>query len=232
MSLTDLHHLSGSLVLLLDMWNENSATLGIFTFTIETFFYQYWQLFNLYFNSNFIFLLLKVFSIKIHLLHRVFSSPCPPFIYLTCSKQVFTYKGFFEVSFFHAVICQAMISVRSYSHSNCPFPISGTLAQTTLSKENKLTLFVFHFSGTAGDSLSYHRGSAFTTKDRDNDGNSANCANHEKGAWWYNNCHWSNLNGLYLNGKINDDRGMVWYHWKNSHYSLKRSEMKIRPSDF
>ena len=87
-------------------------------------------------------------------------------------------------------------------------------------------------SGTAGDSLGYHRGMSFSTKGRDNDKYSGvNCALRYKGGWWYKSCHLSNLNGLYLNGKV-DGRGMSWYHWKNSHSSVKRSEMKIRPKDF
>ena len=87
-------------------------------------------------------------------------------------------------------------------------------------------------SGTAGDSLNWHRGKSFSTKDRDNDKwSGGNCALRWKGAWWYNNCHHSNLNGLYLNGKV-DAKGMSWHHWKNSYYSVKRSEMKIRPKDF
>ena len=88
------------------------------------------------------------------------------------------------------------------------------------------------FSGTAGDSLGYHRGAAFSTKDRDYDAWSSNsCAVARKGAWWYKHCNWSNLNGLYLNGKISG-QGMVWYHWKKSEYSVKKSEMKIRSKDF
>jgi len=88
------------------------------------------------------------------------------------------------------------------------------------------------FSGTAGDSLALHRGMAFTTKDRDNDKHSGgNCAFYNKGAWWYNKCYNSNLNGLYLHGKTNVDRGVEWEQWKDN-YSVRRSEMKIRPKDF
>ena len=89
----------------------------------------------------------------------------------------------------------------------------------------------FFFSGTAGDSLSYHRGSPFSTKDRDNDADSGNCASKFTGAWWYKSCYHSNLNGQYVNDK-NDGKGMAWYYWKRNHNSVKRSEMKIRPKDF
>jgi len=99
------------------------------------------------------------------------------------------------------------------------------------SENAKYQLSLGSYTGTAGDSLSYHRGFPFSTTDRDNDANPSNCASAYKGAWWYNSCHNSNLNGLYLNGKV-DPKGMSWYYWKNSHYSVKRSEMKIRPKDF
>lgn len=46
------------------------------------------------------------------------------------------------------------------------------------------------YSGDAGDSLKYHLGSRFTTRDQDHDNNNAgNCANDRLGAWWYYNCH-------------------------------------------
>ena len=42
------------------------------------------------------------------------------------------------------------------------------------------------FSGTAGDSLSGHRGQPFTIKDKDNDSHGrCNCAVTLKRAWWY-----------------------------------------------
>ena len=91
----------------------------------------------------------------------------------------------------------------------------------------------FFSLGTAGDSLSYHRGMAFTTKDRDNDlHSSSNCATLYKGAWWFNSCHFSDLNGLYLHGKhSNAWEGVNWDLWKGSKYSAKRAEMKIKAVD-
>ena len=90
----------------------------------------------------------------------------------------------------------------------------------------------FFFAGTAGDSFGYHRGMSFTTKDRDNDQWwGKNCALSYKGGWWYGACHYSNLNGLYRNGKF-DCGGMRWDALTSSCFSVKRSEMKIRPKGF
>ena len=84
------------------------------------------------------------------------------------------------------------------------------------------------YSGTAGDSLAYHNKMAFSTKDRDNNINSRNCAVEYTGAWWYKDCHDSNLNGNYLGNK-RDSRGVQWYRFRGS-LSLKFTEMKLRPS--
>lgn len=101
------------------------------------------------------------------------------------------------------------------------------------SEKAKYQLSLGTYSGTAGDSLSGHRGSPFTTKDQDNDTWSSNCAVKFKGAWWYTNCHGSNLNGVYHHGKHSSYAdGVNWYSWKGHHYSAKRAEMKIRPVKF
>ena len=47
------------------------------------------------------------------------------------------------------------------------------------------TLSVAGFSGDGGESLSFHSGSKFTTKDQDNDRDGgSNCAQRFQGAWW------------------------------------------------
>ena len=89
-------------------------------------------------------------------------------------------------------------------------------------------------TGTAGDSLGWHRGMAFTTKDRDNDRSAeGNCARFYKGAWWYRSCLASNLNGVYYKGDHSSyTDGINWKTWGGFFYSASRVSMKIRPTDF
>ncbi|XP_068743855.1 microfibril-associated glycoprotein 4-like [Montipora capricornis] len=101
------------------------------------------------------------------------------------------------------------------------------------SEKAKYQLSLGTYSGTAGDSLSSHGGAPFSTKDSDNDSWSKNCAVSWSGAWWYKACHRSNLNGLYHRGKHSSYAdGVNWGTWKGYYYSVKRAEMKIRPSGF
>jgi len=81
-----------------------------------------------------------------------------------------------------------------------------------------------------GDSLTVHVGRKFSTRDQDNDVYSRSCAVAYKGAWWYGACHRSNLNGPYLRGNHTSYAdGVNWYHWKGHRYSLRFTEMKIKP---
>ena len=90
---------------------------------------------------------------------------------------------------------------------------------TVTNEVSKYTMLVESYSGSATDQLTYHNGMAFSTKDRDNDENSGNCAVSFKGAWWYNNCQQSSLNSNY------GDHNYLW-NWS----PLLASEMKLKPA--
>lgn len=77
------------------------------------------------------------------------------------------------------------------------FPVDWSTIQKTLTKNDKLDSLMDAVFSPPGDSLSYHQGRPFSTEDRDNDVAVTNCAMSYKGAWWYKNCHRTNLNGKY-----------------------------------
>lgn len=85
------------------------------------------------------------------------------------------------------------------------------------------------FTGNSGyDYMGYHRGRPFTTRDRDNDAASANCAEDSRGGWWYDHCYNANLNGDYSESGPN---GVALYRGDTGFftYSLRYTQMKIRP---
>ncbi|KAG8178280.1 hypothetical protein JTE90_001316 [Oedothorax gibbosus] len=97
-------------------------------------------------------------------------------------------------------------------------------------ENNKYTLHIQDYSGDAGDSMiSQHNNNKFSTKDQDNDNHESHCASTYKGGWWYNSCHHSNLNGLYLRGTRD---GIEWNSWSGYKESMETTEMKIRPKGF
>ncbi|KRF79346.1 angiopoietin-related protein 7 [Drosophila virilis] len=92
------------------------------------------------------------------------------------------------------------------------------------------------YSGDAGDSLNAHIGSAFSTKDQDNDSlPDMNCAKALIGGWWYFYCADSNLNGFSFDCQMEDsndlelDGCIYWNGWHGRSYSLKSVQMMIRP---
>ncbi|KAF6031752.1 hypothetical protein EB796_009959 [Bugula neritina] len=96
-------------------------------------------------------------------------------------------------------------------------------------ESTKYTLSVSGYTGTAGDSFTIHNGYRFSTSDHDNDVYGDACAVKFLGAWWYAACHYSNLNGKYLNGAhASFANGVNWKTWKGYNYSLKTTEMKFR----
>lgn len=77
---------------------------------------------------------------------------------------------------------------------------------------------------TTGDFFSHGDGIQFSTFDKDNDRDTnLNCAVTSHGAWWYRDCHGSNLNGLY---KVTFDKGSDGIIWNGE--PMKQVAMKIR----
>ncbi|XP_041372745.1 ficolin-2-like [Gigantopelta aegis] len=102
----------------------------------------------------------------------------------------------------------------------------------SLQKEyDNFRLQIGQYSGNAGDSLKVHNGFRFSAWDKDLDQSTRNCAKEFQGAWWYVDCHHSNLNGMYLRGNHSTlGNGVEWNGWRGLYYSLKTTVMKIRPS--
>ena len=86
---------------------------------------------------------------------------------------------------------------------------------------SKYTLSLVGYTGTAGDAMTTHSGQKFSTRDRDNDNlYLSNCAVLYSGAWWYQSCFRSSLNGVY---KVR----MLWSTLQQAGM-LVYSEMKLR----
>ena len=89
-----------------------------------------------------------------------------------------------------------------------------TVTYSSFSVENESNDYRLSVSGfNAGssglrDSLNYHNGRDFSTRDRDNDGySSGSCSvsSGGNGGWWFGYCRYSNLN-------YGDSRGPEWYY--------------------
>ncbi|XP_068562638.1 tenascin isoform X2 [Cebidichthys violaceus] len=101
---------------------------------------------------------------------------------------------------------------------------------TIAEPRTRYKVYIGAYSGTAGDSMTYHQGRPFSTFDNDNDIAVTNCALSYKGAFWYKNCHRVNLMGKY--GDSSHSKGINWFHWKGHEHSIEFAEMKIRPANF
>ncbi|XP_035667607.1 angiopoietin-related protein 1-like [Branchiostoma floridae] len=109
------------------------------------------------------------------------------------------------------------------------------------------TLRVGGYSGTAGDgfgtdqpttSYRYQNGAKFSTRYFDQDASSvSSVAELHGGGWWYRGMAYSNLNGPYFRDtdlrSNNNGMGVLWYQFTDDFsYSLKKTKMMVRPTDF
>ena len=94
-----------------------------------------------------------------------------------------------------------------------------------------LSVSLYQFASTAGNSLTYHSGQKFRTPDRDR--RYPRCAVGNRASWWYKDyCYDSVLTGVYYTRnerRYSGPYGIVWYHWKGGKYSLRVADMKIKP---
>ncbi|XP_034609900.1 angiopoietin-2-like isoform X2 [Trachemys scripta elegans] len=103
------------------------------------------------------------------------------------------------------------------------------------SEEQLYRLHVRDYSGTAGRTSSLSPpGTAFSTKDADNDRCGCKCAQMATGGWWFDACGPSNLNGIYYPASPATVRynGMKWHYWKGPSHRLKATTLMIRAADF
>ncbi|KAM3842795.1 angiopoietin-related protein 3-like [Diretmus argenteus] len=99
---------------------------------------------------------------------------------------------------------------------------------------NNYTIHLTQPAGDLPDALTNHTGMMFSTKDRDNDNHQdSNCAFNYTGGWWFNACGDTNLNGRFMHmrprGRSERRRGIHWRPSRRASYSLKSTQISIRP---
>ncbi|XP_076809847.1 angiopoietin-related protein 6-like [Clavelina lepadiformis] len=95
-------------------------------------------------------------------------------------------------------------------------------------EDNLFRLHIGSYSGTAGDSLTYHNNRPFSSRDRDNDSYSRNCVDYRGGGggWWFGACRHSSLNALWGQSRVQNEM-IYWTYWSNSMH-IRSTKMKFR----
>ncbi|XP_063411459.1 angiopoietin-related protein 1-like [Mytilus trossulus] len=83
------------------------------------------------------------------------------------------------------------------------------------------------YKGNVGNGFELNNGMKFTTRDRDNDLHPYHFGKGQQGAWWYNACAKSSLNGIYQPEGTTGSKTIYWKTWRGT--TLKATAMKIRP---
>ncbi|KAM9797100.1 angiopoietin-related protein 3 [Syngnathus typhle] len=96
-------------------------------------------------------------------------------------------------------------------------------------------LHLTHFSGDLVDGMANSSGVPFSTKEQNNGNPQApNCARDHTGGWWFTGCGENNLNARYqwerAKGRSARRRALHWKPGNGSAYSLKMTELSIRPA--
>ncbi|XP_059177238.1 angiopoietin-related protein 7-like [Physella acuta] len=88
-------------------------------------------------------------------------------------------------------------------------------------------VYMSSFSGNVNDMLQYQHGMEFSTFERDNDlVSQADCAETYESGWWYNNCGYVALNGVW--GATGRTTGIYWYGLSSDGHIADSVEMKVR----
>ena len=94
---------------------------------------------------------------------------------------------------------------------------------------NSYRLYIQGYAGTAGDALQVHHGMKFTTYGDDNDMDpNQNCADGDRGGWWYNACGDSRLTGVFGSSSAS---GIMWNTWSGAGQPLLEATMMIKPNE-
>nr|XP_034320056.1 microfibril-associated glycoprotein 4-like isoform X19 [Crassostrea gigas] len=98
----------------------------------------------------------------------------------------------------------------------------------------RLRLKAGSYEGNAGDGMGSHEstdpsGMKFSIRDIDYGNAPAECTKGRLGAWWYNECTLTNLNGIYGNGLcLTHGYCNFWYPINDSFVGVKTSYMMVR----
>jgi len=130
----------------------------------------------------------------------------------------------------HNLTSMGPVSLRVDMHAGNDTAYAHYSNLTIESEAKHYAIEVAGYTGTAGDSMKYHNGRPFSTKDKDPNPLGIHCARAYMGGWWYKNCYKTNLNGLY--GVNSNNQGIVWIDWKGKDSSIPFTEMKFRPAGF
>uniref|UniRef100_A0A1X7TKF4 Fibrinogen C-terminal domain-containing protein n=1 Tax=Amphimedon queenslandica TaxID=400682 RepID=A0A1X7TKF4_AMPQE len=106
------------------------------------------------------------------------------------------------------------------------FSVSDRATEYTINLQYS-GVYVYSNPKTAGDSMAGRHslnGMKFSTMDNDNDKHVDNCAMLHHGAWWYNSCSDSNLNGLY---SATNETGIFWLDYTSQSTPLPYTRMRI-----